>query len=68
MIERAYNFACDFCGEARCYLFSNEKDAKHDARIEGWIMHGKHGCFCSQECYLDYKRIENGGEDERRRI
>lgn len=58
MIERAYCFTCDYCGRYECYLGENVKDAKHEARCENWIMHGKHGCFCSQECYLDYKRDE----------
>ena len=57
MIERAYNFCCDWCGAARCYLFNNVKDAKHDARLDDWIIYHKDMCFCSKECFNDF--IEN---------
>lgn len=52
-IERSYNFACDYCGYAECFLADNIKDAKDEARLEGWKIHGKRGCFCSEECYID---------------
>lgn len=67
MINRAYNFACDWCGNAACFLADNEKDAKREARFEDWIMSGAHGCFCSRECYADYKRDEVAKKESERR-
>jgi len=65
MINKAYNFACDNCGNALCYLAENLKDAKHEARLENWLMHGKRGCFCSQECFLEYRELTKKEENER---
>lgn len=64
MIERSYSFTCNYCGEAKHYVANTEKSAKEVARREdSWILHGKHGCFCSEECYLeayqDYARMIN---------
>lgn len=52
MINRAYKFECDSCGEWAIYIAENIAEAKQEARADAWKMHAKRGCFCSQECYL----------------
>lgn len=72
MIERGYNFCCDWCGGASIYLESNVRDAKHDARIDDWIIYHKNHCFCSRECFLDYARsiglLKEGGKNGKSKV
>ena len=56
MIERAYCFICDYCGQSKHYLSDNIKEAKRIARCENWILSSKHGAYCSSVCYIDHKR------------
>lgn len=55
MIERAYNFTCDYCGAKVCYISDNMKEAREQARDDGWILYHRRNCFCSGECFVDYE-------------
>lgn len=53
MIKQAYKFECDRCYAEAYYVGENLEEAKAEARADGWKMHGKRGCFCGENCYVE---------------
>ena len=55
MISHAYEFMCDNCGHEAYYIYPNKKEAKNEARHDGWTIY-KNYCFCSEECFVNLFR------------
>lgn len=60
MINHAYEFVCDECGETAYYIFSNKQSAKAEARADGWIMHKNNHCFCCTSHFMKWWLERNG--------